>query len=49
MNVRIKQLEEDGILVKTWEGLISSALAQWKDILELLKSRHPEDKRLADL
>ena len=49
MNARIKQLEKSGILVKTWEGLISSALAQWKDFLELLKSRHPEDKRLADL
>ena len=46
---RIAELERSGILVKTWEGLISSALAQWKDILELLKSRHPEDKRLADL
>jgi hypothetical protein len=46
---RIAELERSGILVKTWDGLISSALAQWKDILELLKSRHPEDKRLADL
>jgi hypothetical protein len=49
MNVRIAELERSGILIQTWEGLISSALAQWKDILDLLKSRHPEDKRLVDL
>ena len=49
MNDRIAELERSGILVKTWQGLISNALAQWKDLLELLKSRHPNDPRLAGL
>ena len=49
MNDRISELERSGILVMTWDGLVSSALAQWRDILELIKSRHPEDKRLINL
>lgn len=46
---RIQELAQNGILVQTWRGLISGALSQWHDILDLLKARHPNDKRLADL
>lgn len=43
---RIKQLEEDGILVMTWNTLIEEALRQWEDYLDLLKQRNPDDKRI---
>lgn len=49
MERRIKQLESEQIYVKTWEDLISSAISQWKDTLDLLKSRHPNDSRIACL
>ena len=46
---RIKQLKEDGILVMTWSTLIEEALKQWRDYLDLLKQRNPEDKRIQEL
>jgi hypothetical protein len=46
---RISQLERDHILVLTWDGLISQALKQWEDYLDLLKDRNPNDKRIQDL
>ena len=46
---RIKQLEDDGILVMTWNTLIEEALKQWGDYLELLKQRNPDDKRMQTL
>ena len=46
---RILQLERDHILVLTWDGLISQALKQWEDYLDLLKIRNPDDKRIQDL
>ncbi|MGO9613055.1 MAG: ATP-binding protein [Dissulfurispiraceae bacterium] len=46
---RIKQLEDEGILVMTWDALIEEAIKQWKDYLDLLKLRNPDDKRIRDL
>jgi hypothetical protein len=46
---RILQLEEEGIFVMTWNTLIEQALKQWKDYLDLLKQRNPNDKRLQGL
>jgi hypothetical protein len=46
---RIKQLEDEGILVMTWNTLIEEALKQWGDHLELLKQRNPNDKRIQTL
>lgn len=46
---RIKQLEEKGILVMTWNTLIEEALKQWYDYLDLLKERNPDDKRIQTL
>ncbi len=46
---RIKQLEDEGILVMTWNTLIEEALKQWGDHLELLKQRNPDDKRMQTL
>jgi hypothetical protein len=46
---RIKQLEEEGILVMTWDALIEQAVKQWQDYLELLKERNPDDKRIQEL
>ena len=49
MDDRIEELADKGILIQTWDGLIANALAQWGDMLELLKARHPDDKRIACL
>jgi len=49
IHIRIKQLEDDGILVMTWNTLIEEALKQWEDYLDLLKLRNPDDKRLQSL
>lgn len=49
MNKRIEQLEDDNIMVLTWDGLIANALSQWGDTLALLKSHHPDDKRISCL
>lgn len=46
---RIKQLEEEGILVMTWNTLIEQAIKQWKEYLDLLKQRNPKDKRIQEL
>ncbi len=43
---RIKELAEKNILVMTWNTLIEQALKQWKDYLDLLKSRNPNDNRI---
>ena len=45
----ISRLEEDGILVMTWEGLIEQAIKQWEDHLDLLKERYPDDQRIQQL
>jgi hypothetical protein len=49
INKKIKKLEEDGIFVLTWDSLIEEALKQWKDFLDLLKQRNPNDKRIQAL
>lgn len=46
---RIKQLEDHGILIMTWNTLIEEALKQWRDYLDLLKQRNPQDKRIQEL
>lgn len=43
------ELAEKGILVMTWDTLIEEALKQWREHLELLKQRNPEDKRIQGL
>ncbi len=45
---RIKQLEDIDIYVLTWESLISQALKQWQDYLDLLKERN-DDIRIKSL
>lgn len=49
MDERIDELLSKGIMILTWNDLISNALKQWKEVLELLKSRYPDDKRIACL
>lgn len=49
IHARIKQLENEGILVMTWNTLIEEALRQWGDYLDLLKLRNPDDKRIQSL
>ncbi|RNC64468.1 ATP-binding protein [Proteiniphilum sp. X52] len=46
---RILQLQEKKIFVLTWESLISQALKQWGDYLDLIKLRNPEDIRIQEL
>jgi hypothetical protein len=46
---RIHQLEKDGILILSWQGLIEQALNQWEEHLELLKQRFPDDPRIQGL
>jgi hypothetical protein len=49
LNSLIENLRENGILVMTWDTLIEEALKQWRDQLDLLKQRNPQDKRIQDL
>jgi hypothetical protein len=46
MEKRMLQLEEENIYVMTWDGLITQAVKQWEEYLEMLKGRNPEDKRI---
>lgn len=46
---KIDQLKRESILVMTWNTLIEETLKQWKDYLDLLKQRNPNDKRIQEL
>ena len=49
MQDRIDQLRGSDMDVIDWEGLLARAEGQWRDFLELLRDRAPEDERLAAL
>lgn len=49
ISARIDRLKDQNIFILTWETLIEEALHQWKDHLELIKERNPNDVRIQDL
>lgn len=49
INSQCSSLAQKGILVMTWDTLIEEALKQWRDHLDLLKQRNPQDKRIQEL
>lgn len=49
INTAIAELSEKGIYVMTWDTLIEQAIYQWKDHLDLLKERFPDETRIQDL
>lgn len=49
ITARIGKLEDDDILILTWQSLIEKALEQWIDYLEMLKERYPDERRIQDL
>ena len=46
MNTRMQQLADEHIYVMTWDGLITQAVKQWEEYLEMLKVRNSDDKRI---
>jgi len=46
---RIKKLEEDSILLLTWDTLISQAIKQWQEQLDILKQNNRTDPRIQAL
>lgn len=49
MQTRIDQLRGSDMDVTDWGGLLARAEGQWRDFLELLRDRAPEDERLSAL
>lgn len=45
----LKQFEQQGMYAMEWEMLLRQAEAQWKDFLDLLALRAPEDDRVKQL
>lgn len=43
---KIKKLQEDGMETMTWVDLLSEAKRQWKEFLEHIAERAPEDQRI---
>lgn len=49
MTRQIQALRHRAMDVLTWEGLLDGAESQWRDYLELLQDRAPDDERLRAL
>ena len=49
MDGALARLAQDRMDAIEWEGLLGRACAQWKEFLEVLAERAPDDDRLADL
>ncbi len=49
MEGALSRLAQDGMEAMEWNGLLERARAQWKEFLDLLVERAPEDDRLAEL
>lgn len=43
---KVKKLQEDGMETMTWVDLLSEAKRQWKEFLEHIAERAPEDQRI---
>jgi hypothetical protein len=46
---RINKLENENILVLTWDALIAQAIKQWQEQLEILKENNASDVRIKEL
>jgi hypothetical protein len=46
---KIKKLKEDNILLLTWDTLISQAIKQWQEQLDILKQNNRSDPRIQAL
>ena len=49
MDLALKRLAADDMQAIEWDGLLGRARAQWKDFLDVLVERAPEDDRLTGL
>ncbi|MCI3342806.1 hypothetical protein MP978_07495 [Escherichia coli] len=49
LNMKLKTLREQEMYTLTWDDLLSDAKRQWREFLEHLSSRAPEDQRMKEL
>jgi hypothetical protein len=49
IGIEVKRLEQSGIVTLEWKTLLSQAESNWKEFLDILSKRAPEDTRLQEL
>ncbi|HIC5482421.1 TPA: hypothetical protein ACW30B_003582, partial [Salmonella enterica subsp. enterica serovar Schwarzengrund] len=49
LNIKLKTLKDQEMYTLTWEDLLSDAKRQWREFLEHLSTRAPEDQRMKEL